>query len=142
MSFEDAYSFEFDYMDGEAGRRLATLSMRRRDLEPHALIVLPPGYERRIHHYSVLARAFADNGYEVLRFDLSNHLGLSDGEIAEFTMSSFEQDVRGILGWDRVLAGLPVVVVASSLSARAATRAILAGAPVAGCVMVLPVADV
>ena len=111
MSCTEDYTFELGSCQNDRGQRLMWLSMHQRAEPPRALALLPPGYERRIHHYSVFARALADNGYLVVRFDLSNHVGLSDGHIADFSMTSLEGDIGSMLRSQIVAeSGLPVVV--------------------------------
>lgn len=141
IAFDDEIRAEAVELRAAGGARLFGLRCEPPGGEPRGLVVMPPGYERRIHHHSVLSRFLVRHGYATLRFDLSNHIGLSEGEIAGFTMSSMTGDVAG------VLAGCadaePRFVVASSLAARAAVRA-LAREPSLqpdGAVLILPVID-
>ncbi|HEV3001879.1 MAG TPA: hypothetical protein VGW75_14150 [Solirubrobacteraceae bacterium] len=140
-AFDDEVRAEAVQLRSARGQRLFGLRCEPCGGEPRGLVVMPPGYERRIHHHSVLSRFLVRHGYATLRFDLSNHLGLSEGEIAGFKMSSMTADVLG------VLAGCadaePRFVVASSLAARATVRA-LASEPSLrpdGAVLILPVID-
>jgi alpha-beta hydrolase superfamily lysophospholipase len=143
MSYAEDYAFELGTTANDRDQRLRWLSTQRRGIELRAAILVPPGYERRIHHYSVLARALADNGYRVIRFDLSNHVGLSDGEVADLSMTSIAGDVGSMLRSEPLAhSGLPVIAVAPSLAGRASARALATAAPPAGCVLLLPVVDV
>jgi alpha-beta hydrolase superfamily lysophospholipase len=142
MSYTGEYAFEVGRQANARGQLLQWLSSRRLDCEPAAVALLPSGYERQIYHYSVFARTLADNGFATVRFDLSNHIGLSDGEVADLTMSGIADDVRAMLRAPAVIEpGLPVLVLAPSLAARAAARALADGDRVAGCIGFLPVAD-
>jgi len=106
-----------------------------------AVIVLPPGYERRMHHYAVLSSYLVRHEFAVLRFDLTNHVGVSGGDICDLTMSSMAHDLGGILdAIPPAVAGLPRAIVAPSLAARAAVRA-ASTRDVAGLVLLLPVVD-
>lgn len=60
------------------------------------------------------------NGFEVVRFDLTNHVGDSDGQIVDFTMGQMAADIRAVVGAEQPDASL----VAISLSGRAALRAL------------------
>jgi alpha-beta hydrolase superfamily lysophospholipase len=143
MSYIDQYAFELGVASNDADQRLRWLSTRRHDIDPRATVLVPPGYGRRIHHYSVLARALADNGYLVIRFDLSNHVGYSDGDVADLSMTSIERDVRAMVRQEQAATPeLPLLVVAPSLAGRATMRALAGVEDVAGCVLLLPVADV
>ncbi|MBA3329115.1 MAG: alpha/beta hydrolase [Solirubrobacterales bacterium] len=128
------------------GRRIFGLACTPADQDPRGLVVLPPGYERRIHHYSVLSRYLIRHGYATLRFDCTDHIGLSDGEIFDFTMSSMAGDVACATAQvPDALAELPRYLVASSLAARATVRALAENAPLSarvdGAVLILPVID-
>jgi alpha-beta hydrolase superfamily lysophospholipase len=130
------------------GGALQFLYMSSRWEKSVGLVVVAPGYEHRIHHYSLLAHYLVDHGFDVLRFDLRNHIGLSEGEIADFTMTSMANDIGdALLDARGRCTGLPISVVASSLASRAAVRATYAAsergdALVHALVMILPVVDV
>jgi pimeloyl-ACP methyl ester carboxylesterase len=128
------------------GQRLLCMYERTHRDEPIGLVVMPPGYERRMHHYAVFAAYLARHGFDVLRFDLSNHLGFSDGEVVNFTLSSAADDIAtAIAHANEISAGLPICVVGTSLAARAAIRAVLTvqdDSPSQALVMILPVVDV
>ena len=127
-----------------AGRRIAGLVCTPRAGEPRGHVVLPPGYQQRIHHFSVLSRYLVRHGYATVRFDFTNHIGLSEGEIVDLTMSSMAADIAAVVATCRRLPG-PQLVAATSLGARATIRALAESPPprpVAGVVLVLPVVDV
>lgn len=128
-----------------AGRRLFGLLSEPMKGERRGVVVLPPGYERRIHHYAVLSRHLVRRGYTTVRFDFTNHIGLSDGEVFDFTMSSMVDDVASVLSTCREQPPPgSLSVVASSLAARATIRALAEGRDegVASAVLILPVVDV
>jgi pimeloyl-ACP methyl ester carboxylesterase len=77
------------------------------------------------------------NGFEVVRFDPTHHVGNSTGGIADFTMSRLTADIATVL--DR-LATPDTVVVSISLSSRAAYRA-LAGRKLRGLFLLSPVVN-
>lgn len=143
MTYIDKYAFEIGVVMNDNGQHLRCLSTRRRDIESRATVLVPPGYGRRIHHYSVLARTLVDNGYLVIRFDFSNHVGLSDGDVADLSMTSMESDVRAMVRHAQdLMTAPPLLVIAPSLAGRATMRALVSADDVAGCVLLLPVADV
>lgn len=76
-----------------------------------------------------------------MRFDLTNHIGLSDGDVFDYTLSGMVRDVRTMLKWAESDTGDPCFVVAPSMAARAAVRALANGAPCRGAVLLVPVVN-
>lgn len=132
-------------LENAAGRRIFGLLSEPMEGERRGVVVLPPGYERRIHHYAVLSRHLVRRGYATVRFDLTNHIGLSEGEVLDLTMSSMVDDVASVIAAYREQAPRGALsVVASSLAARATIRALAEGRDndVRSAVLILPVVDV
>jgi acyl transferase len=77
------------------------------------------------------------NGFEVVRFDPTHHVGASDGEIFDFTMTRFDSDLACVL---ERYAPPTTAVIAISLSSRCSLRA-LAGRKLAGVIMMSPVVN-
>ncbi len=64
------------------------------------------------------------NGYTVVRFDPRNSVGVSDGEIADFTLTGLADDLLAAAAWAGAeFAGGPVSVFTASITGRAALRA-------------------
>lgn len=64
------------------------------------------------------------NGFTVIRFDPTNSGGLSDGNVADFTLAGLLDDLRLVVSWAAGAFAVPEIgVFAVSLSARAAFRA-------------------
>lgn len=106
--------------------------------------VVAPGFARRMRHVAGLARALVDNGVTVYRCDYIDHVGLSDGQIWDFTLTGMYDSLRALVANVRDVEGLDteLVVVASSLGARPALR-LAARHPdgIAGLVNVVGVVD-
>ena len=72
----------------------------------------------------MLAYYFAKNGFYVLRYDATDHVGESDGDIFNTRLTSMSQDVMSAVDYLAAkFPHLPIGVVATSLSARASLRA-------------------
>jgi pimeloyl-ACP methyl ester carboxylesterase len=135
--------FERQMVRTPEGARILALSSHAPGAEQRGVVVLPPGYERRIHHYAVLSDVLVQHGYRTIRFDLTNHVGLSDGEVADFTMSSISADLSAVIAHARAqMGGERLYVVAPSLAARAAFRVLSRDCAADGMVAMLPVVDV
>jgi len=106
------------------------------------LLVIGAGFGRTIRHSNALAITAAHHGYASIRFDPTNHIGDSDGEIIDATASQAANDLLFIcsqirhMGWH-----LGLYVVAASLFARAAMMTIPRKIPVDGMILTLPVVD-
>ncbi len=88
------------------------------------VVVIAPGYGETKKEYIALGYTFAINGFHVLRFDYSNHVGESDGDILHSTLSRMREDLYAILDYvEKTWPASPISVVAASLGARAALKA-------------------
>lgn len=82
-------------------------------------VVIAGGFARAMHHFSPLATYLAHNGHRTLRFDFLDHVGLSDGDMLEFTLSGALRTCQSALDWARAQFGVEKVGwLATSLSAR------------------------
>jgi SAM-dependent methyltransferase/pimeloyl-ACP methyl ester carboxylesterase len=87
-------------------------------------VVMAPKYGETKKNNLKLAYLLAANGLNVLRFDLTNHVGESDGRMEDFTMPGAVEDLLSSLDFlERTHGADRVVVVSSSLSSRCAIRA-------------------
>lgn len=125
----------------EGGQIVGVLA--RPEGPPRATVVLAPGYEREIYHYSALSQVLVDHGYATLRFDLRNHLGLSDGGVADFGMASIAADIAAALRYAASACEVErCALIAASLSARGAIRALSGDAEASMLLGLIPVVDV
>jgi len=90
---------------------------------PSATAILTPGFARRMHQHSALAQYLVANGVGVVRFDSLDHLGLSDGDIADYTLSAGLLSLEaGVAVARRAFPGTSCSLVATSLTSRIALR--------------------
>lgn len=110
---------------GPRSRRIAAVLERAdHDEASRPLVVIAPAFEHSIRHGVVIARYLLREGFDVLRYDASNHVGLSDGEIADFSLTSALADLVEVVRFAREgLAPANISVVANSLAGRVAIRA-------------------
>ncbi len=106
------------------GRRIAAYHDAPLEPAPEApLVVIAPGYGDTKKEYVPLAYYLAGNGFHVLRYDHTNHVGESDGDIADATLSGMEQDLGAVLDYaGRTWPGVPRAIIATSLSGRIAFK--------------------
>jgi len=107
-----------------SGRRIVAYHDAPQEATPHApLIVISPGYGDTKKEYLTLSYHFTSNGFHVLRYDHTNHVGESEGDIAEATLSSMNHDLGATLDYARrTWPTSPIAVVATSLSGRTAFK--------------------
>ena len=87
------------------------------------VVVLAPGYGETKRDYLTLAYYFASNGFHVIRYDHTNHVGESHGIHYDSSLSSMKDDFQAVTKYVRQAWPLsPVVGVASSLAARVALK--------------------
>src|SRR5207247_10227751 len=107
----------------EKGQRIAVYhDSPRNPLPPSPPVVsISPGYWERKKEYITLAYYFASNGFHVFRYDLTNHVGESEGGIEHSTLSSMRRDLSALLSFaQRTWPASPISVVATSLAGRVA----------------------
>lgn len=56
------------------------------------------GFKEQIH-IQAFADVFLDNNYRVIRFDATNALGESDGDMLNVTYDSYVQDLEDVIAW-------------------------------------------
>ncbi|WNM57189.1 methyltransferase domain-containing protein [Candidatus Nitrospira allomarina] len=88
------------------------------------VVVIAPGYGETKRDYLTLAYYFASNGFQVVRYDHTNHVGESDGLHYQVSLSSMKNDFQTVTRY--VKATWPhsaIIGVAASLASRVALRA-------------------
>lgn len=99
------------------GRRIAVWHDRPEE-ERHRPILIANGFARRMSEMSSLAAYALANGAPVYRFDALDHVGLSDGVILNYTLTTMQQSLDATLGFIAgAEGGRPVSLIAISLSA-------------------------
>lgn len=106
---------------------------------PVALVL--PGFARRMRHMSAVALYLADAGFAVYRCDYLDHVGLSDGSIFDFTMSSMYESQAAALELVHKREGREAVIVAASLANRTALRLAAQTEGVVGLIGIVGVVD-
>lgn len=103
------------------GRRVAiwTVAPAKGPVHPLPLVV-GAGFARRMHHFAAVALYGAYNGFFVCRYDPVNHVGLSDGDMWDFTLSESRDSLRVAIDWTFERTGQRPAVIATSLTARMA----------------------
>lgn len=106
------------------------------------VIVVPP-YAKAMRDLLVTSMYMSHNGFRAARFDFSNHVGLSDGRVFDFTLSSAVADLQTFVA--SVRSWFPeakIGVITSSLGSRVALRALKERADIHALVSLVGVVNV
>ncbi|NNH75652.1 hypothetical protein HLB23_38360 [Nocardia uniformis] len=106
------------------------------------IALVTPGFARRMRNMVVPAMYLAANGFTVYRCDYVDHIGTSDGDIWNFTMSGMRDSIRALHDYVRTAEGdCDTVIVGASLSMRAAYRLAAENGGISGIVGIVGVVD-
>jgi len=95
-----------------------------KQIEPIGYVVMAPKYGETKKNNLQIAYYLAANGLVVLRFDHTNHVGESEGEMLCYTLPGAVEDILGAYDYlERQRGVTQAGLVASSLAARMAIRA-------------------
>jgi len=116
----------------------------RQPLAPETpIVIIAPGYGQTARDYSALSYYMAHHRLRVLRYDHSNHVGLSDGELQNTTLRGMQADLAKVVEYvHHTWPTSRIVVLASDLAARAALKMAVQAQPVDFVILVNPVVDV
>jgi len=114
----------FTLKNGQGRLIAACHDYQKETIQPDTpIVVVAPGYGETKRDYISLAYSLAANGCQVVRYDHTNHIGESEGEHADITLSSMKEDMRSVLKEvKRFWPGHPMILVASSLAGRVACK--------------------
>ena len=94
------------------------------DLSTLPIVAIAPGYGETKRDYLTLAHYFANNGFHVIRYDHTNHVGESDGDHYHISLTSMKEDFQAVTQYiGTQWPTQPIVGVAASLASRIAMKA-------------------
>nr|AEK79971.1 myristoyl-ACP-specific thioesterase [Aliivibrio logei] len=89
-------------------------------LKKNNTILIASGLARRMDHFAGLAEYLSSNGFHVIRYDSLHHVGLSSGNINEFSMTIGKDSLLTVIDWLKGRNIENLGLIAASLSARIA----------------------
>jgi SAM-dependent methyltransferase/alpha-beta hydrolase superfamily lysophospholipase len=105
-------------------------------------ILLTPKYGETKKNNIRLAYFLVANGFKVLRFDHTNHIGESDGDMAQFTLPGATEDILHALEYaESHFEPSEIILISNSLSARCAYRAVALDARISRVVCIVGVVN-
>ncbi len=106
-------------------------------------VVLAPGFGQTASDYAALSYYLAAHHLRVLRYDHTNHVGCSEGELQHATLRSVQHDLSKVVEFVRhTWPQTPILVIASDLAARAALKMAAQTRPLNLLLLVNPLLDI
>jgi PAS domain S-box-containing protein len=116
----------------------------RQSLAPNTpVVIIAPGFGQTALDASVLSYYLAQHRLRILRYDHSNHVGLSDGELEQTTLRSMQADLTKVVEFVHdTWPTAPLIVMASDLTARVAIKMAVHSRPLDLLLLINPVVDI
>nr|BAF93450.1 acyl transferase [Shewanella woodyi] len=122
MTNEDTFSTVDHVIKLEKGKTIRVWETFPKDnsLVKNNTILIASGFARRMDHFAGLAEYLSSNGFHVIRYDSLHHVGLSSGNINEFSMTIGKKSLLTVIEWLKGRHINKLGLIAASLSARIA----------------------
>jgi ubiquinone/menaquinone biosynthesis C-methylase UbiE len=116
----------------------------RQSLAPNTpVVIIAPGYGQTALDASTLSYYLAHHRLRVLRYDHTNHVGLSDGELQQTTLRSMQADLLKVAEFvQHTWPTAPLIVMASDMAARVALKMAVQSRPLDLLLLINPVVDI
>ncbi len=116
----------------------------RQSLAPNTpVVIIAPGYGQTALDAMTLSYYLAHHRLRVLRYDHTNHVGLSDGELQQTTLRSMQADLLKVVEFvQHTWPTAPLIVMASDVAARVALKMAVQSRPLDLLLLVNPVVDI
>jgi len=106
------------------------------------VVIIAPGYGQTALDAITLSYYLAHHRLRVLRYDHTNHVGLSDGELQETTLRSMQADLLKVVEFvQNTWPTAPLIVMASDMTARVALKMAVQSRPLDLLLLINPVVD-
>ena len=107
------------------------------------VVIIAPGYGQAALDAITLSYYLAHHRLRVLRYDHTNHVGLSDGELQQTTLRSMQADLLKVVEFvQHTWPTAPLIVMASDIAARVALKMAVQSRPLDLLLLINPVVDV
>ncbi len=116
----------------------------RQSLTPNTpVVIIAPGFGRTASDTSTLSYYLAHHRLRILRYDHTNHVGLSDGELQQTTLRSMQADLLKVVEFvQHTWPTAPLIVMASDMTARVALKMAVESHPLDLLLLINPVVDI
>lgn len=116
----------------------------RQSVTPNTpVIIISPGYGQTSLDAITLSYYLAHHRLRILRYDHTNHVGLSDGELQQTTLRSMQADLLKVVEFvQHTWPTAPLIVMASDMAARVALKTAVQSRPLDLLLLINPVVDI
>ena len=116
----------------------------RQSLAPNTpVVIIAPGYGQTALDAMTLSYYLTHHRLRVLRYDHTNHVGLSDGELQQTTLRSMQADLLKVVEFvQHTWPTAPLIVMASDMTARVALKMAVQSRPLDLLLLINPVVDI
>lgn len=117
------YSDRVVYLNSASGQSITGYFDHKKEWRGGVFIIIPPAYGETKKDYISLSYYLVVNGFNVIRYDSTCHLGESEGEIEDATLSKIGSDLVATIDFiEKQFREVRVGIVATSLAARVAMK--------------------
>jgi ubiquinone/menaquinone biosynthesis C-methylase UbiE len=107
------------------------------------VVIIAPGYGQTALDAITSSYYLAHHRLRVLRYDHTNHVGLSDGELQQTTLRSMQADLLKVVEFvQHTWPTAPLIIMASDMTARVALKVAVQSRPLDLLLLINPVVDV
>jgi len=107
------------------------------------VVIIAPGYGQTTLDSITLSYYLAHHRLRILRYDHTNHLGMSDGELEQTTLRNMQADLLKVVEFVQYTwPTAPLIVMASDLTARVALKMATQSRPVDLLLLINPIVDI
>src|SRR4029077_17700251 len=107
------------------------------------VVIIAPGYGQTALDAITLSYYLAHHRLRVLRYDHTNHVGLSDGELQQTTLRSMQAELLKVVEFvQHTWPTAPLIVMASDITARVALKMAVQSRPLDLLLLINPVVDI
>jgi len=129
-------------LSNRAGKRIVAYLDVPKAAAPAGLVLIPPAYGDIKENYLFVSAYFAVNGFQCIRFDWTDHVGESEGDIFVATLTKMKDDFVGLLEYaERRWPSMDTGIVATSLAGRVALKVASVDPRVKFLVLLAPVVN-
>ena len=116
----------------------------RQSVTPNTpVVIISPGFGQTSLDAITLSYYLAHHRLRILRYDHTNHVGLSDGELQQITLRSMQADLLKVVEFvQHTWPTAPLIVMASDMAARVALKTAVQSRPLDLLLLINPVVDI
>ena len=138
----DCVTEPLDLFSRSGNKLSAYLDKPRNPTSQSGVVVIAPAYGETKENNILISAYFVSNGFCAIRFDWSEHVGESEGDVFTCTLNKMMDDLAGLVEHQKsICAETEIGIVATSLAGRVALKMVSFDKRIDFLVMLAPVVD-